>query len=432
MSKCKRGGLTLKTGKIGGVNCLRQTLTMPGERINQRIAGSVRLETLRERDVMRINAHLATFWTPLRWLEPDFPTFLKEGPDTAVTFGKSSNDGVWDALGIGSYTATTPTPGYYDFYANNYLRVVNEWYKWPENADFVKADIGDNGVPAVPLSAAWSRTRNSKDPDDSGDYTVASATDFDVRNLAEIEARFRSAMKRDILSYNRYQELIDEMYRGDGSREVDQVPMMIDSTEVGVNPREMPATDGASLGQWQSMYDFRVDHSSRGITSPEHGILATFLVVRFSSVLEGRSPLSGNLSWYDLAADPEYISAAQPQPVAFEDLLQVTDSNVLGYLPAGWQWRADFDVIGKSIDIRDSFPYMNTPTTAAQAKDATRVKDAFRSQALDDMLIDLYFTQDCTQPIGGSMDSYMSGMLDDVVVNTGGNRDEFPKGGKML
>ena len=432
MSRAKRGGLTLKTGNIGHVNCLRQDLMMPGERMDMRMSGTVKLETLRERDVLRIHAHLATFMTPLRWLEPTFPQFLKEGPDTAVTLGTATSDGDWDSLGIGSYTATPPTPARYDFWENAYLRCVNEWYKWPENADFVAGDINDTGVKAVPLAATWSRARLDATSDASDDYTLASATNFDVRDLAEKQAKFRSAMKRDVLSYNRWMELIEETYRGDGSREVDQVPIMLDQTEIGVNPREMPATDGASLGTWQSMFDFGVDHTVRGIVAPEHCVITTLLTVRFSSTLEGRNPLSGRLEWEELAADPEWITAAKPQVVEFEDVLQVTNNNTLGYLPAGWQWRSEFDVIGKSVDIRDTFAYYDTPTTQAHTKDASRIKDAFRSSALDDMLISIYFNCDSRQPIGGTMDSYFSGMLDDVVVNTGGNRDEFPKGGKML
>ena len=65
--KASKGGHTLKTRKIGRANCLRQQMLMPGERMNINLDGTVRLEALRERDVVRINAHLATFMTPLRW-----------------------------------------------------------------------------------------------------------------------------------------------------------------------------------------------------------------------------------------------------------------------------------------------------------------------------------------------------------------------------
>ena len=430
MSKAQRGGLTLKTGKIGRVNCLRQQIMMPGERMNMRMNGSVRMETLRERDVMRIHAHCATFMTPLRWVWSDYPQYLREGPDTAVTPPETSGLGNWADLGIGSWNSLAPQ-NHYTYFQDAYLKCINEWYKWPEDADVTT--IEEHGAKAVPLSQAWNRCRYDSTPDASADYTVAAATDFDVRDLAEVEARFRSAMKRDVFSYNRWMELIDEMYKGDGSREVDQVPIMLDQVEVGVNPREMPATDGASLGQWQSMYDFGVDHSIRGIVAPEHCIITTLLTVRFAPVIEGCMPLANGLrDWHEITADPEYLASQQPQSVELRDVYQTSSATSLGYLPAGWQWRCSHDVIGKSVDSRDSFAYSIPPTTQAEAKDATNVKSAFRSQALDDYLVDIYFSEDCTQPIGDAMDSYMSGMMDEATPRTGGRNDEFPKGGKML
>lgn len=85
MTTVNRGGLTKKTGKIGRCNVLRQQILMPGESMNMSMRGMVKLESLRERDPMRIHAHLATFMTPLRWVWSAFPQYLREGPDTAVT-----------------------------------------------------------------------------------------------------------------------------------------------------------------------------------------------------------------------------------------------------------------------------------------------------------------------------------------------------------
>ena len=431
MSRASRGGLTLKTGKMGKCNVLRQQIMMPGERMNLSIKGMCRLEALRERDVMRINAHMATFMTPLRWVWSDFPQYLKEGPDTAVTPPSGGTDFDWSNIGIGSYESSAAS-SYYKYFVDTPIKIYNEWYKWPESADVTTWP--EHGQPAVPLSKAWNRCRFDATPDASADYTVSAATDFDVRDLAEVQAKFRSAMKRDVLSYNRWIELIEETYRGDGSREVDQVPIMLDQVEAGVNPREMPATDGASLGQWQSLFDFNLDHQIRGIVAPEHCIITTILTVRFASVIEGAMPLcfNGRNDWHDITADPEFISAAQPESVELADIYQAGAATQLGYLPKGWKWRCDHDVIGKSVDLRDSFPYMLKPTTQAEAKDATRNKDAFRSQALDDYLVDAYFQEECIQPIGDSMDSYMSGMMDEATPRTGGKNDEFPKGGKML
>ena len=70
--RANRGGLSLKDGKIGRFSCMRQQIMMPGEKMNVRIKGKIRLESLRERDVMRINAKHVTFMTPIRWLWSQF------------------------------------------------------------------------------------------------------------------------------------------------------------------------------------------------------------------------------------------------------------------------------------------------------------------------------------------------------------------------
>lgn len=387
------------------------------------IRGTVRLESLRERDSLRINAHLAVFMTPIRWLWSDWPDYIKQGPDTLLTPPVTTGTD-FHAAGIGAYNPTAITAQ--TWWRDAYNRVYNEWYKWPEDPD-VTGFIPQDGHPAVPLQHTWNRLRYTATPDDAADYTVGSATDFDVRDLAETQARFKSAMDRDVLTYNRYIEIMKEMYNSDGSREVDQVPIMIDQQEIGVNPRDMPAQDAAGLGEWQSLFDFRVDHNLRGISCPEHCILTYMMVIRFAPLIEGRHPLATDeLSWAEQVLDPNILAASQPQEVLLSQLETSNSPTSMGYAPAGWQWRAQHDVIGRRIDTRDSFPYMQNPTTPANAKDATRIKQAFRSQSLGDYLVDLYFHENVKSPINSSMESYMSGM--------GGskNNSEFPKQGKML
>ena len=69
---------------------------------------------------------------------------------------------------------------------------------------------------------------------------------------------------------------------------------------------------------------------------------------------------------------------------------------------------------------------MLSPSTQENAKDATRVRPAFRSSSLGDYMVDLYVSESTRSPIAGSLESYFSGM-------TGKGSDaEFPKQGKML
>lgn len=416
-----RGGQTLKTGKIGHVNCIRQQMLLPGETLDLSMNGSVKLESLRERDSLRVNAHLGIFMTPVRWLWSGWPDYLKEGP-AGATAPPTFSTAAFSDYGLGSYGLNSPLP---TFFRDSLLRVYNEWYKWPENADITSWPV--DGPPAVPLQAAWNRARFSADPSDSGDYTVASATDFDVRDLAAIQARFRSAIERDVLSYNRYMELVSEMYGADGSREVDQVPMMVDQVEVGLRPREMAATDGASLGQWQSIFDFDIDHQVRNVVCPEHCVISYMLTVRFAPVIEGKAPLARvQDSWAEMVGDPEMLQAMAPVEVQLQDFVMGTSTTSLGYLPAGWQWRSGHDVVGERVDVRDSFPYMLEPTSQASAKLANRIKPAFRSSSLGDYMVDVYVSESTRSPLNSALESYFSGM-------TGaGSKAEFPKQGKML
>ena len=427
MTQVSRGGLSLKPGKIGRCNVLRQQLLMPGERMTINMQGKVRLETLRERDVFRINAHIATFMTPLRWLVPTWPDYVKNPGSTSIPGILTPN---LEKYGIGAYNSGAISSGCYEFWKDAPLKIYNEWFKWPESPDATEWD--DDGNIAVPLSSTWSRMRFDATPQDTTDYIQQTLTDqFDVRDLAETQSRFRSAMKRDVLSFNRWMELIKLQWKGDGSREVDQVPIMLSQAEIGVNPRDMPATDGSGLGQWQSLYDFGVNHQVRGVVAPEHCVVTTMLTVRFGAITENRHPLAQVTDEGTLIADPEIMSVEKPQSVTAREVFMTDSSTVLGYLPAGWQWRSDHDVIGARIDALDSFPYMRIPTTQNECKDATRIKNAFRSQRLGDYVADIYFKEDSYQPVGTAMDSYLSGMMDHTM-NIGNSNNEFPHGGKQL
>lgn len=419
----QRGGQTLKTGKIGHVNILRQQMLAPGEVMNVDIKGQCRLESLRERDSLRINAHLAMFMTPVRWLWDEWPNYIKEGPSTALTPPLVQGQDM-SSIGVGAYSPDQTSCQ--RFWFDAVTRVYNEWYIWPEDPDV--ATWPQDGHKAVPLQHVWNRCRYQATPSETGDYLVqAPADSFSVADLAHTQARYRSAMDREVMSYNRYMELLKDMYGADGSREVDQVPIMIDQVEVGVNPRDMPATDAAGLGEWQSIFDFGIDHTCKGISFPEHVIVTYALVVRFAPLIEARHPLAiDNLTWWEQVADYDVMQHSQPQTVMGREFMANESTTDFGYLPAGWQWRAGHDVIGKRIDTRDSFPYMLNPTTQQNAKDASRIKQAFRSQSLGDYMVDCYFHENIKSPINTAKESYMLG--------DEGARDnaEFPDQGKML
>jgi hypothetical protein len=395
-----RGGTSLLTGKIGHVTPVRQTMLMPGETINARISGQVKMEMLRERDALRLNAHIAHFMTPVRWLWPEWTDYIKEGPDTSLTPPTINFTPI--ALGLSGNLPMDLEQYWHDAI----YRIYNEWYKWPEDPDVTTGErVGVN------LEHMWTRCRDQGEPSSDADKMVSAPADqFNIQDLAEIQARYQTAVNREVLSFNRYQELLQDTWGVDGSREVDQVPVMISSSQVGVDPRSLPAQDAAGLGQWGSIYDFRVDDSFT-ITAPEHCILTTNLIVRFAPITEERHPLANpRNSWAVRVGDPYLMGAMPPQIVEIRDCLDSDSNESLGYLPSGWQWRSENNMIADKIDVRDSFPYMKMPTNAAEARKADMRVNAFRSQALEDYVIDLYCNYKSTSMVPAEISSYTVGM----------------------
>lgn len=416
-----RGGVIFDTGKIGYVKPIRQQIMMPGETIKGSLSGRVEMESLRERDALRIHAHIGVFMTPIRWLEPNWPDYVREGKTTSKTISYETVEAGFYGLG------GTGTRSIQSYWRKAAERVYNEWYKWPEAADWSGA-INQDGYPAVMLEHSWTRCRDTGIPDDAADQTLSTPADtLDVKQLAEVQARYRSALQREVLSYERYQEILKEMYGADGSREVDQVPIRIHEDQLGVQPREMPATDGASLGQYASMYDFGV-RMPFTVSAPEHCILTYMLTVRFQPIADETHPLANaNLSWEEHTGDPSLLAAMQPQQVQVRDIFNTSETTPYGYLPAGWQWRAKNHQIGRRIDQRGSFPYYLYPQTAAAARDGTRRIDAFRSQSFGDFRIDLYAHEGSKSAIPNALSSFYLGHGDAGK----GDGSPYPKQGKL-
>lgn len=414
-----RGGQILRTGTVGWVECIRQQKMLPGETIKSSLKGQVRMEMLRERDALRINAHIAVFMTPIRWLWDGWPQYIKDGP-TGTTAPPMINHRP-QIIGLGG-DVERPIQQYW---RDAFHRVYNEWYKWPEDPDTYV-------YKAVNLEHSWTRFRDNAQPDDAEDRevdgTVSGATStLQIKDLALKQAQFRSAMQREVLSFERYQEVLREAWGADGSREVDQVPIKIHEEQVGVDPRSFPAQDASGLGQWGSIYDFNVNDGFT-VTAPEHCILTYCLTVRLAPITSECHPLANDrLTWAEEVGDPSILAATEPQAVELRDVFNSNSATVLGFQPAGWQYRARNNLVDSRITDRESFPIMKFPTTAAEARDATRAEDAFRSSALQDYVVDVYCQERSDSAMPNALSSYYVGMG-----NAGkGDSRPYPKIGKV-
>lgn len=415
MPKYDRGGNVWKTGKIGRVTCLRQQMIAPGEVLDSKVTGQVRLTAMRERESARCHARLDAFLTPVRWLWDQWPQYLKDGPDSNLV-PPTRNMTRIDSLGLGSAAPggiAQPVPRY--FY-DSLLRIYNEHYKWPENADITTWPV--QGAKATALPISWSRMQRFDGPQPT-DYELettqaGSREKFDIRDLAQLQAKYRNAVERDYIAHDRYVDLIEELFNGKGSREVDKVPYHIDSATLGVTPEQMYATDSGGLGAVMSLYDFQVNHDFGKITANEHMILTYLITVRFESVSENeQNPMLQPEDWASRTGDAGLLSSQPPQPVKRKQISGGTNNHVMGYLPAGWQWRTRWNMVDERFDNRQSFPVYKdnaiADVSADTYRDATNINNCFRSAHLLDYQCVLDFFETSDSPIPGAKSSLFSG-----------------------
>lgn len=418
--KMNRGGKSLKVGDIGRFNVLRQHLLLPGERMNTSLKGNVRLSGLRQQTSVYLHAQIDAFAAPLRWFYSDFPDYLQEGIATVKTI-PTLTGATWTAdrprtsnLGIGNIS--------FDFakwYAQMPISVWNEWYRWPENAK-VSVDtppisfFDAKGKECVNLASAATRIHDAPALD-ALEYQVPAATVLDVRDLSLWQARFSQAAKTDWTSQERYNVFMRDVFNARGSNEVDQVPIRLKKgAELSVMPRDMYATDGASLGELMSISNFQVSHSWDDFIASEHMIVCYIMLLRFAPIMEdgvapGIYPNHAGYTYFQ--GDPNIIGAQRPQLVATREIDGSGGAGTIGYLPQGWEWREGFTHVDWHISDLGNFPLLDQqPLTADGYRDATKInQSAFRSTALRHYYADLDFNISVQGRIPDAGTSIMAG-----------------------
>ena len=405
------GGDINTTGKIGYMNVLRQEYMLPGTSCSPSINGFARLSPMREQKTSKIHAHLEAFITPVRWLWTDFPQYLVEGKDTSLSPPKVTIK--LDDYGLGAYNDVEV----FQWFKDAPLRVYNEYVKWPENDDITAIDLTQEV--AVALPAYYTRLQN-QDHLSSDHYELETKASgerekFDLRDLSKQMARYRNEVPRDWIVHGRYNALVKDAYGARGNNEVDKVPFSFSPKSKMLSGRNQWATDGDNLGGLASIHDFDIKHNFGQIHVAEHSILTFILIVRFPSVANGEvNPVAvaHGKEWEDIVGDAGILANRPPVSVSKRELDGKGTTDHWGYLPSGWQYRARWSNVGKAINERSTFPLLGGIGAAASVdrlRDANRILDCFRSDALDHYLVDADFNLNASSDIGDPNASLYAG-----------------------
>lgn len=389
-------GKVFQTGKIGRLRTLRNVLALPGEQVHLAIpAGKVYVAPLRQRAVTSANAGIWVFASPVRWLTENWPDYVREGPNGTKTLNTETvTNGQADTLALGGYYAGATV---WDIFPNHYRRIANEWFKWPEEADF-SSTISNDGYKMVSLAHHVSRITQFGDIGsgnyrlDTHDKSGSSREEIDIRELAALEAEYGVAVKEELFVQGRYMDFIKEMFGGSGSAEVDKVPRLVGSTVARLDSRERYAMDGPSLGESFSLGDFYVGHDFGTMVFPEHTLVTMVMGIRFDPVfVDEINPVARmtGASWAEVVGHYDMLAQMPPVDVKLGELDGYTSTTVLGKLPAGWQHRAEPNFVCGSVGGQGSFTFHSQIATTAKAnRDASDVQNAFLSSQFDDWFFD--------------------------------------------
>ena len=421
MPTYRRSGRNLTTGKLGRVKCLRQEFLLPGERMHCRVDGRIRMGALREQETLPVHVHLEAYLVPVRWLDPNWTDYVTQGPNGNVTLTTQvipTNVHGLRLLGVGPVGNDV----IWQIWSGNYLRVYNEYFKWPQDADSGLPSASDNdggryGLRAVNLESWWTRFIDQAGLSDSDFYLDTEAGSggrekFSVQDLARKSADLRIEMEEEYLTSNRYKEFLNAMWNSAGSNEVDQVPISLGFERGYMGASNLWATDAAGLGTIAGVHEFNVNHDFGVVTAPEHCVLSYFLVLRAPPMLEEQGmPFTAieDMDWAEITGQADVLANAAPKEWKERQIIpNLEGQNVLGYAPAGHQWRSGWDNVDQDVDERNSFMTMDQSDLPnwRYHQDLDR---AFISTQLGHYLCNLEFNQMSSSPIPLPMASVMAG-----------------------
>ncbi|MDE0684976.1 MAG: hypothetical protein OXI63_18800, partial [Candidatus Poribacteria bacterium] len=184
----------------------------------------------------------------------------------------------------------------------------------------------------------------------------------------------------------------------------------------------MAATDGPSLGKFQTLMDFDIAHRCPPISAAEHSILTYILLLRYPSVHEREgNPYHGRsaIPYEALAGDPRLLRAERPEQVKLRHIFPALNDTNIGWLPSGWRHRTRWNLVDDNIRARNTFPIYSDFSSLAQTRDAGHVNTAFRSTTLLDYFLDANFDEISETMLPTAAQSIQSGMAGE------GDRREF-------
>jgi len=307
------------------------------------------------------------------------------------------------------------------FYVRHWNNVYNWHFRWPETNAVSLTDTPANedtrkfGRIGVNLESALTRFMDTDFSEQSGLTVDISEDELSLHDLVKSQALLKGHQRRDWLTGERYQEILQTLFRSKGSAEPDKVPTLLSEYSQWLAGEEIWATDASNLGAVAGLMQIKIDWQLPfRYVAPEHMLFSYHLVMRVPPVFENaRSPWldQSKFSHAERVCEAPAIGAAPPYQV--DKSRYLTDGSgdaTMGWQPAGQMWRVGWNQVDAEFDVADGHMIYHGDTLSQhQLRYCKPVDGAFVSTKYGNALGRLDFRQMVRSAVPEPVSSVLAG-----------------------
>jgi len=338
-----------RTGKLGRMLGVGMIPVYPGDEIDMSLQIRLDMSPLRQPLSMDVRVDVASFYVKHRFIYSNFQAMVRDGVDTAETLSTTDISSYVPKF-IGHWsTLPTAKP---DWYHEGPLKIYNRFYR-PLSA-YADPDANQTTF-ATAQWGAWTtddflfgpRCANlptqiwnvgvDRDLEDADFDVDVSGSTLDITKIFQQKMRLKTERNRQFHDYF-YDEVI-KARGGSADSESEDRPELIAQSTVYLGGENIHGTDNQSLGSIAGRPGGEINHRLPSRFIPEHGIVWTFITVRYPHLCaEETHYLVRNANTYlNSILDPDVTSAEPPIDLQLAHVFDTAASDVIQKMPyANW------------------------------------------------------------------------------------------------
>lgn len=336
---------SMGAGRIGRLQTLALIPVVGGDSISLDMNSVFRLSPLRRNMYMDAQIDLFAFYVPHRHIYgADWISFMKSGPNEAVTFGTRTMTGSLFCCGTHVVPGTVPK-----WIPEGYIGIWNRYFKNPSRSDLAVSFFdglaeGDNslvyGIGIGHLPRIWNTGVQALTVAGDKRVQLVDTDKIDLVDVASKQGQLEQIRKREFFA-RRYNDVMSSSFGADNiNTDADQRPTLLMHAKHWLSGHDVNGTDDATLGTYTGKGASVGSLSFPWKFIPEHGAIWIMAAVRFPPVhLKEIHYLvkKSEPTYAQISGDPDLFMRQAPVTLNLTEYFANATLTDAGQIPYG-QW----------------------------------------------------------------------------------------------